>query len=1400
MFRSIFKKNISSAHKQCVYWLKKSFSKNPKNYLVWCLTPIAIGISLVAMGDSVPPTIPAISLATEPLYAQTITDKPTIALTLSVEFPTVGAQYVETPGSKDDNAYSIDKEFLGYYDAEACYTYNNSPTETPPSGQTAADFKRFDRSGSATNRKCTGEQFSGNFLNWASSSAVDMLRLALSGGDRYIDTSTLTILQRAILPDASVSTNFWNNTNFPSKNLSRAGKNSANDFWGAIPASMRTVAGTNNVSIANDKNKIYFITGTKQGTKNSSANNYTLGSSSTSKLNTDGFFYARVQVCNADASGKLLDDRDYRLCKQYPNGNYKPIGAIQKYSDQLRLAAFGYMPQTKNNSSSGATFGGVLRAPMKYVGIKTYDISGQDNTPSAGNPNAEWNSNTGVFIQNPDGDIEFKNSGVINYLNKLGRTGTTQGLYKYYDPLGELYYETLRYLQGLDPTPAAISSITSGMKDGFPVYTTWEDPYGGGRSTESDYSCLKSNIVVIGDVNIDSSGVNRYPSKNDANNVPDIAGWLDIVQNFEKGSVKSYLDGQNTTQKTGNPNGSNSGTPSDKIIGLAYWAHTHDIRGSTWTGQDGKNGRQRKGLRTKTFSFDVNEFAQQNDDNVRRNQNELFMAAKYGGFQSDPSNSEKKPYNTFGNPFKRQDGTNDNDVWRDPTRLGPNGVAGNIGEASTYYLQSNARGVLSAFDEIFNRASSSSRSVAGNGLSTGSNVTNGSFLYSAKFDTSNWSGDVVAEPIQQGSGNTLIVKAAVWSASEQLDNMISPATNRKIFVGNAGAMANPKASIFSWAAIESTLKSDLNKASPSADIDNLGSDRLSFIRGDRTKEGAPFRVRSSLLGDIVNSNVIYSGTPSKAFTGTGYAAFSSAHSSRTAAVFAGSNDGMLHAFNAATGGELFAYIPSWLGPNLSALTDKSFINNHQNYVDAPMAIGVAQVANAGSATDWKTVLASGTGSGGSGVFALDVSDPSTFAASNVMWEFTRADDEDMGQVIGQPKILKFRTSDATSPATYRWFVVVGSGVNNYVPDKAGLFSKTGKPALFLLAIDKPAGESWALGSNYFKISVPVDATLSTSNPTGLANFAPLYGSAGEVTDIYMGDFHGRMWKLQFYKKSASYWNINNLSFYNKGTTSSPDPYPLYIAQDSSGKIQPITAAPTLFTGPIVKGLESFYVTFGTGKYLESADNSSTAINSVYTIYDNGSNKADKSSPTAAVSDRGRLSAGSINTTTKIISMPEFKWGRATSSADTTQRSGWYYDMPVTGEKLVSGITDIGSSTAAFNTIIPGATGSAIGSCSNTSGTGNQYVIKISDVSGKYLPSPGVGLPGPAMFFSNENETQVTSSDSTGRRIRTTTKRGLIAGQSGVSSSAPIEPIQEIIGRLSWRQINDYQDIKNSVTP
>lgn len=1459
-------------------WLAAS----PK--LLWLILPVVAAVSFLAFSASTAPVIPAINLSADPLYAAATGDKPALALALSVEYPTVGAQYVS--GTNTDNSYTNTNEYLGYYDAESCYRYNDNPTETPVSPQTTTDFKRFDRTGAALGRKCTNA-FSGNFLNWASSSAIDMLRLALTGGDRYIDTSTLTILQRAVIPNGNPIC-MWNSSNFPAKQLRYSGGSSGTAYFGAVPTAMATAAGNSDIWVGNTLNRIYF--GTAAGGSCGDTSSYTLGNAvsssemgsvvysndnlpgdvtvcttgegqqcsftgikevwygaekgrtkkwnvfpasngvlcansvigdpypnegkkcyirpysglwtptaSTGGLNSDGFFYSRVQVCNV-ASGVLQDSRDYDFCKKYPNGNFKPTGAVQKYSDQLRLAAFGYLMDQTASYNSGGRYGGVLRAPIKYVGGKTFDDNGIDNTPTGGNPKAEWSERTGEFNNNSENDATYGKSGVVTYLNQFGRTGDVPGRYKIYDPVGELHYEALRYLQGLQPSTDAISNITADMYDGFPVTTTWTDPYGGTRTNTADYSCLKSNIVVIGDINTHDG--NRTPTANTASNIPDINAWRTVVQNFEMNLSSVYIDGQGVSRTTSNPNGANNSVPSgpstSQIMGSAYWAHTHDIRGTGWTGTGGP-AKQRQGLRVKTFTFDVNEYGDQTNATTRRNANQFFMASKYGGFETDPLNPSKNPYNTKGNPFYRDDLTTvDKYVWEDT-----DASTARTGEANTYFLQSNARGVLKAFDDIFARASTSARSIAGAAVQSKNLIASaGNVVYQGAFDTSDWTGDLLALPVSVTASTATppnvvtISSIPTWSAATQLAAMATPATTRKIVVGKVGATANPVATPFTWTGIEASLLSALDKATPTSAADGLAHDRLDYLRGDSAKENNPFRKRNKLLGDIINSGVAYSGLPATNISGSGYAAFQTSNASRTAAVFVGANDGMLHAFNATNGNELFAYIPSWLGPKLPALTAPTYVNNHQSFMDGTPVVAEAQVASS-----WKTVLIAGTGGGGQGVFALDVTNPAAFDENKVMWEFTHADDPDMGNVIGRPQILKLRTSAYGDTATYKWFAVVGSGVNNYVADSTGLFG-SGYPALFLLDLAKPAGTAWTLGTNYYKISVPVNGnldyltayiatggtSLTASKATGLINFKATLGNAREVAQIYLGDLHGQLWKLDFSLLGTADWNMKKLSPFKTGTA----PYPLYIAKDASANVQPITMPPSIANGPIPG---TRYVLFGTGKYLETSDKITTSNQSVYMVYDNASSSADTSpAGESAISSRLRLKQGTANASTGAITVPAFTLGRAVTNIDTEViRSGWYFDLPTSGERQISAAIFSGNS-AIFGSMIPGSA-SASGSCIAGDGGGNLYEVNFASGNGKASAST-VGLLGEPLVMEITGATTSTPTDNTGRRLKTVTSRVMPLGSNGVSAGVATTKTV-ITGRLSWRQINNFQDLKHA---
>lgn len=1377
--------------------------------------------TFVAFSQSGPPNIKPIALSQDPLYGAVVVDKPTLTLALSVEVPTVGALYLDT-------VYDVTKEYLGYWNANSCYNYNNTPSEG------SADYKRFDlKPGIAEGHRCTGSMdgFSGNFLNFAASSAIDMLRLALSGGDRLIDTGSstdsLTILQRAVLPNGGTDEYgdlgcFFNNKfNFPAKSI----PNDDGNYLGAVPEAMRTAATAlkpgASIVINNTLNQIFFgvsgvngVSAESPGTYDKTQCNtttiakYTLATNS-GLVGTDGFFYARVQVCDADASKVLKDVRDYSFCSRQPNGFYKPTGSIQKYSDQMRLAAFGYLMDRRFDleprRNASYRYGGVLRAPMKYVGAKTFDTKGIDNTPTGGNPKREWNANTGVFIANPDGDTTQNPpiSGVINYLNKFGRTGSIQGRYKSADPVGELYGEALRYLQGLGPTTDAISDVTASMYDGFPVFTTWtEDPYGGDRSKDSNYSCLKVNIAVVGDVNTwdyNNSPLSGNRPGRESENLPNFKsfeGWMKF--GFERANpAYSYVDGQGVTRYTVNPFTANNEDLTAKtagftsiLTGQAWWARSHDIRGTTWTQQP---TLQRPGLRAKSFFFDVNEGGESTkvaggDDVMtngkktnfyRKYKNQFFRASKYGGYQSDPGNAFGEAYNTFGNPFKRDDGTNDNNVWQDPA---------NPGESSTYYLASDARATLRAFDSIFRSAVTVSRSIAKSAVSNKTLSPSGSLIYQGVFDSFDWNGDVLAIPLTlTGTSTVSIGSTPTWTAASQLSARSE--ASRNIVIGRTGTAVIPAASNFTWASLDDGMKAHLNKLTPSSTADALGEDRVKYLRGDTSKEGAPFRARSKVLGDIVNSGIVYSGTPTLNITPStaAYQSFYDSNKNRTAAIFVGANDGMLHAFNAATGNELFGYIPSWMGPKLAALTDASYNTNHKAYVDATPAVAEAQVG-----TDWKTVLVGGTGAGGPGVYALDVTNPAAFSASKVLWEFTKNDDPDMGYVVGSPKIMKVRTSASGAPATYKWFAVVASGVNNYLPypDASGTYSTTGNPALFFLDLNKSAGASWASGTNYYKLSVPFDTTLSANNATGLINFQAILGPVGELAQIYMGDLHGNVWKLDFTTRDISTSSFYLLSYYKYNNAA----YPMYIAKTAADAVQPITVAPLVASAPPGGGLRTSYIAFGTGKYLEASDKTSTAQNSFYTLYDDGTPSATAGG--ASIPGRGRLITGTVTTgtVTSTVSVPSFKWGRPDRDSDASKRSGWYFDYASNREKSISGVKIVGDQLFFGSLITPAPETS--GSCAAGGGGGNDYEVNIDRGNGTSRAS-AVGLFGEVLAFDIPSAKVVTVSTSTGRRMTTVTTTNVKVGAKGVQVSSTPTSTTFVSGRLSWRQINNYQDLKNA---
>ncbi len=221
--------------------------------------------------------------------------------------------------------------------------------------------------------------------------------------------------------------------------------------------------------------------------------------------------------------------------------------------------------------------------------------------------------------------------------------------------------------------------------------------------------------------------------------------------------------------------------------------------------------------------------------------------------------------------------------------------------------------------------------------------------------------------------------------------------------------------------------------------------------------------------------------------------------------------------------------------------------------------------------------------------------------------------------------------------------------------------------------------------------------------------------------------------------------------------------------------------------------DSSYVLFGTGKYLEATDKTSVAGQSAYMVYDNGQPNFDTliGVRESAVSGRTRLKQGTVNSTLGTVTVPAFTLGRGATNLDSEViRSGWYFNFPTSGERQISNASILGAK-AIFGSLIP-AISTANGSCSAVQGSGNVYTVDLAGGNGSAVVSTVGILSEPIPFEINSST--YTPTDSTGRRIKTTTYTSVTPGSLGVAVASTVS-IQVAAGRLSWRQINNYRDLQ-----
>ncbi len=455
---------------------------------------------------------------------------------------------------------------------------------------------------------------------------------------------------------------------------------------------------------------------------------------------------------------------------------------------------------------------------------------------------------------------------------------------------------------------------------------------------------------------------------------------------------------------------------------------------------------------------------------------------------------------------------------------------------------------------------SSAAAVAASSTSLSSDTA----VFQAKFDSSNWSGQFLAYKLctqADVDANVLgcdelgaVKPTPAWDAS----TLIPSHSSRSVFTWNPESSAGIP---FLWANLNTTQQGLL---------DNLES-KLNYLRGDTSQEkpAGTYRSRSGKkLGDIVNSDPFYVGAGDFGYSTaasltdaqrTAYKArkANSAFTGRTRMVYVGANDGMLHAFNAETGVEKFAYVPNGVFSNLKKLVDPDY--THSFYVD-----GAPKAADALIGSAWKTVLVGSTGAGGRTYFALDVENPDSFNASKVLWEFSHAD---LGYSLGQASIVRTESG--------HWVAIFGNGYNSD-NHTAQLFVVDLATGALLKKIDTLKGT--AADPNGLSTPLAIDTDFN-----------------GSADLVYAGDMQGNLWKFDLSGSTTASWKV--------AIGTAADPKPLLKTKDGVGataKVQPITAKPQAVRHAPTGGV---MVYVGTGQFFETGDQGNKDLQTFYGVLD-----------------------------------------------------------------------------------------------------------------------------------------------------------------------------------------------------
>jgi len=440
-----------------------------------------------------------------------------------------------------DTTFQGHIEYDGYFNPRKCYTYNSNRFEPAAAATLENVTVNLPNNTSVSKQQyvCGSGRWSGNLLNWASMTRMDIVRKVLYGGYRSTDSETETVLERALLPvDVhSFAKVFYA---FSAANMAKfTPYNSGTELSFCSVTLDNSNAWTKDstvVPILRVANGAYLQWAAGEVTQ-CGTGGATQPASVVADLN------ARVLVCN-DAGGTDTTAGPGPRCKSYPKTGTakKPIGLIQQYGDPD--AALGLRFGLMTGSWAKNKSGGVLR---KNIGLtannsgkypNNYNCTIANEGTSAGD---EVDFCTGQFVNQQGLSLGTGSNalpatgGIIGALNRFRISSYEMDDHKYRrscdspgintivdgqcidwgNPISEMYLEALRYLRAGDGSGAAASASfgadDSGYIQGLNVSVAWQDPL-----PSTDW-CAKSNIVIL------STGLNSFDSDQTASASTDLS-------------------------------------------------------------------------------------------------------------------------------------------------------------------------------------------------------------------------------------------------------------------------------------------------------------------------------------------------------------------------------------------------------------------------------------------------------------------------------------------------------------------------------------------------------------------------------------------------------------------------------------------------------------------------------------------------------------------------------------------------------------------------------------------------------------------------------------------------------------------------------------------------------------